>query len=72
VRLPSYATNLIAIVYSGGLLIPWAVIRITRYRLHAIALEIDAPLTTVMATVTQNPRATGEELSEMFGVDLAL
>jgi hypothetical protein len=35
-------------------------------------VEIDAPLTTVMATVTQNPRATGEELSEMFGIDLAL
>jgi uncharacterized membrane protein YjgN (DUF898 family) len=67
-----YAGNLIAIVCSGGLLIPWAVVRLTRYRLQAISVEIEAPLTTVAAMVTQNPRATGEELGEMFGIDLAL
>lgn len=67
-----YAGNLIAIVCTGGLLIPWAVVRLTRYRLQAISVEIEAPLTTVAAMVTQNPRATGEELGEMFGIDLAL
>ena len=67
-----YAVNVIAIVGSCGLLIPWAVVRVTRYRLQAISVEIEAPLTTVTAMVTQNPRATGEELSEMFGIDLAL
>jgi uncharacterized membrane protein YjgN (DUF898 family) len=67
-----YTVNLIAIVGSCGLLIPWAVVRVTRYRLQEISVEIEAPLTTVAATVTQNPRATGEELGEMFGIDLAL
>jgi len=67
-----YALNLIAIVCSCGLLIPWAAVRITRYRLQAISVEIEAPLATVTAMVTQDPRATGEELSEMFGIDLAL
>ncbi len=67
-----YSSNLIAIVCSCGLLIPWAVLRVTRYRLEAISVEIEAPLATVMATVTQNPHATGEELGEVFGIDLAL
>ena len=67
-----YAGNLIAIVATCGLLIPWAVVRITRYRLQALSVEIDAPLATVAAAVVEVPRATGEELGEMFGFDLAL
>jgi len=67
-----YAVNLLAIIGSCGLLIPWAVVRLTRYRLEAISVEIDARLATITATVVQNPRATGEELSEMFDFDLAL
>ncbi len=67
-----YATNLVAIVCTGGLLIPWAVVRLNRYRLQAIAVEIEAPLSTVAAAVAQNPSATGEELGEMFSIDLAL
>ena len=67
-----YAGNLIAIVVTCGLLIPWAVVRITRYRLQALSVEIEAPLAAVAAAVVQVPRATGEELGEMFGFDLAL
>jgi len=67
-----YAGNLIAIVATCGLLIPWAVVRITRYRLQALSVEIDGSLATVAAAVVQVPRATGEELGEMFGFDLAL
>ena len=67
-----YTGNLIAIVATCGLLIPWAVVRITRYRLQALSVEIEAPLATVAAAVVQVPRATGEELGEMFGFDLAL
>ncbi len=67
-----YTVNLLAIIASCGLLIPWAVVRLARYRLQAITVEIEAPLTAVTAAVVQNPRATGEELGEMFGFDLAL
>lgn len=67
-----YGVNVLAILCSGGLLIPWAVIRVTRYRLQTIAVEIERPLTAVASTVIQTPRATGEELGEMFGFDLAL
>jgi uncharacterized membrane protein YjgN (DUF898 family) len=67
-----YGLNVIAILCSLGLLIPWAVIRVIRYRLQAITVEIEGPLSAVTSTVTQKPRATGEELGEMFGIDLAL
>jgi uncharacterized membrane protein YjgN (DUF898 family) len=67
-----YGVNVLAILCSGGLLIPWAVIRVTRYRLQTISVEIEGPLTTVASAVIQTPRATGEELGEMFGFDLAL
>jgi uncharacterized membrane protein YjgN (DUF898 family) len=67
-----YAVNLLAIVGTCGLLIPWAVVRLTRYRVEATSVEIESPLAKVAATVTQNPSATGEELGELFGIDLAL
>jgi uncharacterized membrane protein YjgN (DUF898 family) len=67
-----YAGNVIAIVGTCGLLIPWAVVRITCYRLHCVTMEIEAPHDAVTAAVAQVPSATGEELSEMLGFDLAL
>jgi len=67
-----YAGNVIAIVGTCGLLIPWAVVRVTRYRLQCITMEIEASQDAVTATVAQVPAATGEELSEMLGFDLAL
>ncbi len=67
-----YAGNVIAIVGTCGLLIPWAVVRVTRYRLQCITMEIEAPQDAVTAAVAQVPAATGEELSEMLGFDLAL
>ncbi len=67
-----YAGNVIAIVCTGGLLIPWAVVRVTRYRLQCITTEIEASQDAVTAGVAQVPAATGEELSEMLGFDLAL
>jgi uncharacterized membrane protein YjgN (DUF898 family) len=48
------------------------VIRVIRYRLQAITVEVEGPLSAVTSMVTQKPRATGEELGEMFGIDLAL
>jgi uncharacterized membrane protein YjgN (DUF898 family) len=67
-----YIVNLLAILGTCGLLIPWAVVRLTRYRLRMVTAEVEAPLESVTATVTQDWRATGEELGEMFGIDVAL
>ena len=66
-----YATNLLAITFSLGLAVPWAVIRTARYRAECLAVggpDFDAFLGSVVRDVA----ATGEELGEFFDVDLSL
>jgi uncharacterized membrane protein YjgN (DUF898 family) len=67
-----YAGNLVAILCSVGLLIPWAVVRVARYRVESLVALPRAPLDDVEAAVWSNTAATGEELGEVFGFDLAL
>jgi len=67
-----YAGNLVLILVTGGLLIPWAVIRVARYRVASIAVLPEGPFDDVAATVSRATGAAGEELGEMFGIDLAL
>lgn len=66
-----YATNLVAIVLSLGLAVPWAVVRTARYRAECLAItgpDFDA----FLAGVVRDVNATGEELSDIFDVDLSL
>ena len=67
-----YLGNLFAIVFSAGLLIPWAVIRVARYRVGMLRAETAGPLAGIAATVVQRTGAAGEELGEAFGFDLSL
>jgi uncharacterized membrane protein YjgN (DUF898 family) len=67
-----YGGNLFAILFSAGLLIPWAVIRVARYRIESLAVIPDFPIDVVAAAVAGRPAAVGEELGEVFGFDLAL
>jgi uncharacterized membrane protein YjgN (DUF898 family) len=67
-----YLSNTLAIVFSFGLLIPWARIRMTRYRLANIRLLAHGELGDFVAGEQQAIAATGEELSEIFDVDLGL
>ena len=67
-----YGENLIAILFSAGLLIPWAAIRVARYRIESLAVLPRAPVDSVAAAVVAGATATGEELGEVFGFDLAL
>jgi uncharacterized membrane protein YjgN (DUF898 family) len=67
-----YVTNLLAILFSLGLAIPWAVIRAARYRLDCLALETSVPMEQFVAGIAANVSATGEELGEFFNIDLSL
>jgi len=67
-----YAQNLFAIMFSAGLLIPWAAIRVARYRVESLSVQPQAALDSVSSAVTAGASATGEELGEVFGFDLAL
>jgi uncharacterized membrane protein YjgN (DUF898 family) len=67
-----YFGNLILILITCGLMIPWAVMRVARYRVESLAVIVDGSVDDVAATVFSAAGAAGEELGEMFGFDLAL
>ncbi|QJR09705.1 hypothetical protein DSM104443_00755 [Usitatibacter rugosus] len=67
-----YFGNLLAIAVSFGLLVPWAVIRTARYRASCLALESDGEMDGVLAGVSENVGAAGDEMGELFDVDVSL
>lgn len=69
-----FVTNALAILFSFGLLMPWATVRLTRYRFDNLVLDTDKGLDGIMATAASNVSATGEEIGDVFGmsVDISL
>jgi uncharacterized membrane protein YjgN (DUF898 family) len=67
-----YAENVLAIVCTLGMAIPWASIRAARYRLECLSIECDGPLDGFVHHAEQAVGATGEGVSDVFDVDLAL
>lgn len=67
-----YFTNLLAILFSFGLAIPWATVRVMGYRAECLSLNSESPLDELIAGIGANVGATGEELGEFFNVDLSL
>lgn len=65
-------TSMAAIVASFGLLIPWAEIRMTRYRIEQMTLEQPERLAGLVGAQAPNVGAAGEELSDLLGVDIAV
>ena len=67
-----YLTNLLAITVSLGLMVPWAAVRIARYRCESLMLECPGDLESFVAQAGQEVAATGEEIGEFFDFDLSL
>jgi uncharacterized membrane protein YjgN (DUF898 family) len=67
-----YFVNMFAIVLSCGLAVPWAVMRVARYRASCQHMECDGDLESFLADVTKPVAATGDQLGEFFDVDLSL
>ena len=67
-----YLVNMFAILFSLGLAIPWAVVRVMRYRAECLSLESASSLDEFVGGVGAQVGATGEELGEFFSVDLSL
>ena len=67
-----YIGNVFAVMLSVGLLIPWAVIRTRRYRLGCLAIIVEEE--TVHQASGRLPRvgATGQEMGDLFNVDLGI
>jgi uncharacterized membrane protein YjgN (DUF898 family) len=67
------AGNLLAIVATLGLAIPWAAIRIAKYRLESLSLLAVGELDEfVAAQRAERVSAGGEAVSEVFDVDVGL
>jgi uncharacterized membrane protein YjgN (DUF898 family) len=67
-----YLSNVCAIIFSLGLLIPWAEIRMTRYRMNNLKLLAAGDLAGFVAKEQQAMAATGEEISDFFDFDVGL
>jgi uncharacterized membrane protein YjgN (DUF898 family) len=68
-----YLSNLFAIALSFGLLIPWATIRLQRYKLAGLALTLGRDeLEAVVAAQAEEVSALGDEIGEAFDYDFGL
>jgi uncharacterized membrane protein YjgN (DUF898 family) len=67
-----YVVNTLLIVLTLGLFLPWAQVRLARYRLESLSLEVHGGLDAFVADQQSQVAAAGEELGEVFDVDLGL
>jgi uncharacterized membrane protein YjgN (DUF898 family) len=65
-------SNLVAIVLSAGLLIPWATIRLRRYQIENLSIAVTGRIDAVMAVQSEEVSAMGDELGEAFDIDIGL
>jgi uncharacterized membrane protein YjgN (DUF898 family) len=67
-----YLSNAVAIIFSLGLLIPWATIRMNRYKIGRLTLHAVEDIESFTAGEQQKIGAAGEEISEFFAFDIGL
>ncbi|PPC93162.1 MAG: hypothetical protein CTY33_09150 [Methylotenera sp.] len=67
-----FLTNFIGIIFTLGLFKPFADIRLARYRLSHVQLIADGNLEDFISHQQGNVDASGEEVAEIFDLDIAL
>lgn len=67
-----YFSNGLAIVFSLGLAVPWAMIRLARYRAAHYAVWVQGDLDSFVAEAEQAEGATGAELLDALDLDMDL
>jgi uncharacterized membrane protein YjgN (DUF898 family) len=67
-----YIGNVVAVACSGGLLIPWAVVRTLKYRLECFAMTVEEGVVHEANPAFARVGATGQELGDFFNLDLGL
>ncbi|PPD56292.1 MAG: hypothetical protein CTY10_05065 [Methylotenera sp.] len=66
-----YFSNIVAIMLTFGLATPWAQIRLARYRASKLSIIGDVDFDQFVGDKKAEVKATGEEIAEMFDVDLS-
>ncbi len=64
--------NALLIVLTLGLGIPWAKVRLARYRAECLQLRVDGSLDNFVSEEARQRSAIGEEVGEAFGLDIGL
>jgi uncharacterized membrane protein YjgN (DUF898 family) len=67
-----YVTNALATALSLGLLVPWARVRMMRYRIESLAVIPGGDLSAFGAAAPQSAGALGDEMSDAMDLDLGL
>ena len=67
-----YMVNTLGIIFSLGLLIPWAVVRTAKQRVETTALAIGGDLDDIIADEVAPASAAADAASEFFSFDVAL
>jgi uncharacterized membrane protein YjgN (DUF898 family) len=67
-----YFINVFAITLTCGMLVPWAVMRVAKYRAECLRIESEADFESFLADVSRPVTATGDQLGEFFDMDLSL
>jgi len=62
--------NIIASLISLGLLIPWAKIRLAKYRAEHVTFIAKGDINNFIANESKQVKATGGEFADAFDVDL--
>ncbi len=65
-----YITNTLGMALTLGLLMPWAKVRTAKYRASVTSIAIQGDLGDFVASQEQQQSAIGEEIGEMFDLDL--
>jgi len=65
-----YLSNAVAIFCSLGLLIPWASVRLARYRLEHLTVTTRDGLDGFAGVAAEEVGAAGEEIVDLFGIDV--
>jgi uncharacterized membrane protein YjgN (DUF898 family) len=63
-------SNALAIAFSIGLAVPWARVRLVRYRMDHLALLTDGEFGHFVADQADQIRATGEEIADVMDIDV--
>jgi uncharacterized membrane protein YjgN (DUF898 family) len=68
-----FVTNGLAIMFSFGLMVPWATVRLARYRFEHLELETTGGLDSVLAAAASSGvNATGEEIGDVFDMPMEI
>ncbi len=64
-------TNFLAILLTLGLYMPFAAVRMARFRLESMGVTVNGDLSDFVAAQQEQATAAGEETAEMFDVDIS-